>query len=421
MAKATALLAAALLCIGTSAPAQAETDDWLRESVFRVLKRSSELKREGDYDRALTMLRTALDGYVDVGDGLRARTSALRPYEAALLTESLAATFNLVGDYENARKHWRIVVDNPIGLDAEGLNRAWYQLTVSNHLLGDHAGVVRVVAQWREHVAKPSPNAAKMAAFAHRSLDNRETALAEAERHVALLREAGEPIPSRMTRFIESLRRPKGEMSDLLTSELSGLVSADTRSLVVRANDMIGRMRYKQAVDLLSDAIAAPDLPATDVAALREKLAFALSYRRDSEGAREQFKAITQTPGDLPDEVLDKVWMRLAAASYRTAAYHEALSSADAWKARTGKPDARYFRLAAMSHWQLGDQEAALAHGRRYIELERSEGKEISSSFRALFRKALAAELAEPIRRTTVAPGRRPAIDASPVARASGG
>ena len=310
MAKATALVAAALLCIGTSAPAQAETDDWLRESVFRVLKRSSELKRDGDYDRALAMLRTALDGYVDVGDGVRARAGALRPYEAALLTESLAATFNLVGDYENAKKHWRMVVDKPIGLDAEGLNRAWHQLTVSHHLLDDHAGVVRIVAQWREHVAKPSPNAAKMAAFAHRSLDNRETALEEAERHVALLREAGEPIPSRMTRFIESLRRPKGEMSDLLTSELSGLVSADTRQLLVRTNDMIGRMRYKQAVDLLADAIAASDLPATDVAALREKLAFALSYRRDTEGAREQFKAITQTPGDLPDEALDKVWMR---------------------------------------------------------------------------------------------------------------
>ena len=409
MAKATGLLAAALLCLAT-VQAQAETDDWLRESVFRVLKRSSELKRDGDYDRALTMLRTALDGYVDVGDGLRARTGTLRPYEAALLTESLAATFNMIGDYENAKKHWRIVVDNPTGLDAEGLNRAWHQLTVSHHLLDDHAGVVRIVAQWREHVAKPSPNAAKMAAFAHRSLDNRETALEEAERHVALLREAGEPISSHMTRFIESLRRPKGEMTDLLTSELSGLVGPDTRQLLVRANDMLGRARRKQAADLLSNAIAASDLPATDVAALREKYAFALVYIRDTEGAREQYKAITQTPGNLPDEVLDKVWMRLAVANYRTAAYHEALSSADVWKARTGEPDAGYYWLAAMSHWQLGDEEAALDHGRRYIELERSEGKEISGSFKALFREALAAELAQPIRRTTMAPGPRPGI-----------
>ena len=400
MARATGLLAAALLSLAT-VQAHAEAD-WIRESVFRVLKGSSELKRQGDYDRALTMLRTTLDGDVDIGDGMRVRTRAPSPYEAALLNESLASTFNMAGDYENARKHWRIVVDKPIGLDSKGLNRAWYQLAVSNHLLGDHEGVVRVVAQWRERVPKPSPNAARMAAFAHRSLDNREAALEEAERHAALLREVGEPISSHMTTFIERLRRPKGEMSDLLTSELAGLVGPDTRGLLVRANDMMGRARQKQAADLLADAIAASDLPATDVAALREKLAWALVHRRDVAGAREQFKAITQRPGNLPDETLDKVWMHLAVASYRTAAYDEALAAANAWKARTGEPNALYFRLAAMSHWRLDDREAALEYGRRYIELERSEGREISARFRALLGDALAVELAHnaPIIRT---------------------
>lgn len=124
MARATGLLAAALLCLAT-VQAHAEAD-WIRESVFRVLKRSSELKRQGDYDRALTMLRTTLDGNVDIGDGMRARTRAPSPYEAALLNESLESTFNMAGDYENAKKHWRIVVDKPIGLDSKGLNRAWY-------------------------------------------------------------------------------------------------------------------------------------------------------------------------------------------------------------------------------------------------------------------------------------------------------
>ena len=190
MTKATGLLAAVLLSLAT---VQAHAEDWIRESVFRVLKRSSELKRQGDYDRALAMLRTTLDGDVDIGDGMRARTRAPSPYEAALLNESLASTFNMAGDYENAKKHWRIVVDKPIGLDSKGLNRAWYQLAVSNHLLGDHEGVVRVVAQWRERVDKPSPNAARMAAFAHRSLDNREAALEEAERHAAQLRRSANP------------------------------------------------------------------------------------------------------------------------------------------------------------------------------------------------------------------------------------
>lgn len=165
---------------------------------------------------------------------------------------------------------------------------------------------------------------------------------------------------------------------------------------------MMGRARQKQAADLLADAIAASDLPATDVAALREKLAWALVHRRDVAGAREQFKAITQRPGNLPDETLDKVWMHLAVASYRTAAYDEALAAANAWKARTGEPNALYFQLAAMSHWRLDDREAALDYGRRYIELERSEGKEISARFRALLGDALAAELARnaPIIRT---------------------
>ena len=101
MARATGLLAAALLSLAT-VQAHAEAD-WIRESVFRVLKRSSELKRQGDYDRALAMLRTTLDGDVDLGDGLRARTRAPSPYEAALLNESLASTFNMAGDYENAK------------------------------------------------------------------------------------------------------------------------------------------------------------------------------------------------------------------------------------------------------------------------------------------------------------------------------
>lgn len=379
-ARLTGLLCATLLCVGAVAQTQSE-NDWIRENVFRVLVDSSELKKRGDWQGALAMLRTTLDG-------------ALMPYESALVNESLANTFNVTGDYEKAGQHFRIVLDDPTGFDSVALNRLWYGLTTSTHQLGDHEGVVRVVAQWLEHVDEPSANAYKMLAFAHFELGNRTAALEAGERYAAQLREAGEPVPSSTATFLRVLRRPEGEMSDILTSEISGLVSPDTLRLLVRANDMIDRQRHKQAAVLLSNAIAAADLAATDVAALREKLAWALALGRDMEGAREQLRAITQTPGQLPDEMLDQIWIRHAAASYRTQEYAAALESARTWKQRAGAPNAPYFRLAAMSHWRLDDREAALDHGRRYIELAHSEGEEISGSFKALLGDALAAELA---------------------------
>ena len=201
MMKTTLLLAVTLLSLGAFAQTQAEAD-WARESVFRVLVDSSELNRQGDYDGALAMLTTTLD-------------EDLNPYESALVNEALASTFIMTKDYQSARKHYRVVVDNPIGLDSPALNRVWYQMATSIHQLGDYEGVVQHIRRWLKKVDEPSPDAYKMLAFAHLELGNRAAALEEAERYAALLREAGKPIPASTVAFLKHLRRPEGETPDI--------------------------------------------------------------------------------------------------------------------------------------------------------------------------------------------------------------
>lgn len=201
MMKTTLLLAVTLLSLGAFAQTQAEAD-WARESIFRVLVDSSELNRQGNYDDALVMLGTTLD-------------EDLSPYESALVNEALANTFIMTKDYQGARKHYRVVVDNPVGLDTPALNRVWHQMAISIHQLGDYEGVVQHIRRWFEKVDDPSPDAYKMLAIAHLELGNRAAALEEAEQYAALLREAGKPIPASTAALLKHLRRPEGETSDI--------------------------------------------------------------------------------------------------------------------------------------------------------------------------------------------------------------
>lgn len=158
---------------------------------------------------------------------------------------------------------------------------------------------------------------------------------------------------------------------------------------------MIEGQRHDAAATLLGDAIDQGGATETEVALLREKLAWALGYQKEMEGARDQFRAVTEAPGDLPKEMLDKVWMRLAAANYSAHAYDETLRSAEAWKARLGEPTAYYFLLTSMAHWHLENRDLAMTQGRRYIELARQNGEEIRPSFKALFKDALGKELSD--------------------------
>ena len=106
-------------------------------------------------------------------------------------------------------------------------------------------------------------------------------------------------------------------------------------------------------------------------------------------GAKEQFRKITAAPGKLPSDMRDQIWMRLASASYKAGAYEEALESTEVWKSRIGNPPVIYYRMMAMTHWQLDNSEAAIGYGKRYVEEARRAGEEISPSFKALFRDVL--------------------------------
>ena len=374
--------------VGLAHPAWAQFDT--PASVLGTISAGNELAATGDLDGALALLRDALD------------ETSLTAVEFALLSGSLANMHQRANDPASARRHYRAALEKSADLDATHQNQLWRGLATTASQQGDHQDVVVIVGQWREQMAEPSPDAHRLLAYAHFQLGERNLAVAEGERYAALLRKAGETIPASFARFLEHVRRPKGETSDLLTSELSGLAGPNTLALLVRANEMIEGQRYDAAVTLLSDAIGAvggtgatgkSGATETEIALLREKLAWALGYQKEMERARDQFQAVTEAPGDLPKEMLDKVWMRLAAANYSAHAYDETLRTADVWKARLGEPTAYYFLLTSMAHWHLESRDLAMTQGRRYIELARQNGEELRPSFRALFKDALSKEL----------------------------
>ena len=369
------------LLIGLAHPVWAQFD--APASVFRTINASNELAVAGDYGGALALLRDALD------------ETSLTAVEFALLSGSLASTYQGANDPANARKHYLAALEKSANLDAAHQNRLWRGLATTALQQGDHKDVVAIIGQWRERVAEPSPDVHQLLAYAHFQLGDQNLAIVEGERYADLLRNAGETIPASFARFLERVRRPQGEASDLPTSELSGLAGPNTLALLVRANEMIEGQRHAAAAKLLGDAIDKGGATETEVALLREKLAWALGYQKEMEGARDQFRAITEAPGDLPKEMLDKVWMRLAAANYSARAYDETLRTAEAWKARLGEPTAYYFLLTSMAHWHLENRDLAMTQGRRYIELARQKGEEIRPSFKALFKDALGKELSD--------------------------
>lgn len=374
--------------VGLAHPAWAQFD--VPASVLRTINAGNELVMAGDYDGALALLRDALG------------ETSLTAVEFAWLSGSLANMYEGANDPASARRHYRAALEKSAGLDAAHQNRLWRGLATAALQQGDHKDVVVIIGQWREQMAEPPPDVHRLLAYAHLQLGERTLAVAEGERYAALLRKAGETIPASFARFLEHVRRPKGETSDLLTSELSGLAGRNTLALLVRANEMIEGQRYDAAATLLSDAIGAvggtgatgkSGATETEIAVLREKLAWALGYQKEMERARDQFQAVTEAPGDLPKEMLDKVWMRLAAANYSAHAYDETLRTADEWKARLGEPTAYYFLLTSMAHWHLENRDLAMTQGRRYIELARQNGEELRPSFVALFKDALSKEL----------------------------
>ena len=353
----------------------------VRAGVFRVLVESDNLNKEGDHDSALALLEE-LD------------LSGSSPAELAFVRKNLANTYQMAGDHERARAHYQLVLDEPANFTVEQLNQVWYRLATASYQLGDYEDVLRVVQAWRDRVDQPTPDAHKILAFAHLKLGNQSAVLTEGQRYIDALREAGEAIPSSFRRFLEQARRPPGETSDLHTTDLEELASRKVLEVLIRANEMIDLRRFAKTAALLTETIETHKYTVTEVALLREKLAWALAHQGDMEGAREQFREITVSPGELPSHMLDKIWMRLASASYKAEAYEDALESAEVWKTRIGEPPALYFRIVAMAHWQLDNRESAVSFGKRYVDEARRTGEEIATSFRDLFDDALGDELA---------------------------
>ena len=369
------------LALSLAMHAQGQVDAHaVRASVFNALVESSNLKKEGNFDGALAMLEA-----LDLSD-----SSAV---ELALVRESLANTYQMTRQHEQARAYYRLLLDEPTNLTPKDMNRLWYRLATASLQLEDYEEVLRVVEEWRNRVPHPGPDSLKMRAYALFWLDDRAAALVAGERYVAALRAEGDAVPSSFANFLKEARRPKGETSDFYTTELRGLARPDVLEMLVGANELIELRRFAKASALLSEMIDAEGATTTDMALLREKLAWVLGLRRDMVGAREQYRRIVLAPGDLPSRMLDQMWMRFASVCYKTQAYEDAIKSAETWKNRVGDPPPLYFRLTAMAHWQLDDRESAIGYGKRYVDEAQQAGEEVSASFKALFADVLGDEI----------------------------
>ena len=174
----------------------------LRASVFEVLVESTKLNGKGDFEGALALL-----------EGLD--LSGFTPMELAEVRSTLATTHHMAGDFERAKKHYWMIVDEMANLPPDLLNRAWYGLAGISLQLKDYEDTLRIVRMWRDRVEQPGANAHKVLAFAQFELGNRAAALAEGELYITAMRAVGEAVPSSFERFLAQARRPEGEVSDL--------------------------------------------------------------------------------------------------------------------------------------------------------------------------------------------------------------
>ena len=173
----------------------------LRASVFEILVESSNLNGKGDFEGALTLLE-ALD------------LSGFTPMELAEVRSTLATTHHLAGDFERAKKHYWMIIDETANLPPDLLNRVWYSLAGISLQLKDYEDTLRIVRMWRDRVEQPGANAHKYLAYAHFFLGNHAAAVTEGELYVAALRTVGEAVPSSFERFLAQARHPEEEASD---------------------------------------------------------------------------------------------------------------------------------------------------------------------------------------------------------------
>lgn len=168
-------------------------DDSVRASVFQVIVDSNDLNREHDFEGALALLE-ALD------------LSGLTPAELVLVRRMLANTYQMDGQFERARKHYWMVIDEPANHTPDELNTIWYRLAYASYRLEDYEDVLRIVGMWRDRVAQPGPDIHRILALTQMRLGNPAAALAEGDLYVAAMRAVGDTIPSSFATFLAQAR-----------------------------------------------------------------------------------------------------------------------------------------------------------------------------------------------------------------------
>ena len=366
------VLKVALVCLLAGSVAvriSAADAGFLREATFAVLADASERQRQGDHDAALVLLLDAL------------ASTDLNDTELALLNRSVAASYVATRRYDEASETYRKVVKAPAGLTPQQLDDAWSKLATLTYKQGAFAQVIEVVAAWQRRVGTVPPASHRLLAFAHWELGNRTAAIAEGERYASALRESGEVVPEQFANFLRHVRRPEGSTSDIDATNLPAGTAAPVKKALAEADRLYGRASYERGISMLRQTLATPDLGATDVALVREKLAWGYAWQGDFTSVEQELRTLVEQPGQLPKEALDQAWRRLAAAQYKRGAYEDATRSIETWRQRLEHETPLYYRLLAMANWQLGNEQTGNEYGRRYRQLARAAGEAETASF----------------------------------------
>ena len=362
-------VALATLLVGSIAVRVAAADsDFVRQATIAVLADASERQRQGDHDAALVLLLEAL------------ASTELNDRELALLNRSVAASYVATRRYDEASETYRKMVEAPAGLTPQQLDDAWSKLATLTYKQGAFAQVIEVVAAW-QRVGTAPPASHRLLAFAHWELGNRTAAVAEGERYASALRESGEVVPEQFANFLRHVRRPEGSTSDIDATNLPAGTAAPVKKALAEADRLYGRASYERGIATLRQTLATPDLGATDVALVREKLAWGYAWQGDFTSAEQELRTLVEQPGQLPKGALDQAWSRLAAAQYKRGAYEDAVRSIETWRQRLGRETPLYYRLLAMANWQLGNDQTGNEYGRRYRQLAHAAGEAETEAF----------------------------------------
>lgn len=153
---------------------------------------------------------------------------------------------------------------------------------------------------------------------------------------------------------------------------------------ITRVQTLNEQREYAASINVLKEVLEQADATTTDVAITRDLLAGAYERNGDLEAARQSLVAVTEEPGSVPKESVDRIWLKRASLSYRVGDYRDAIASVEAWRERVTEPSAISYQILALSYLGDGQRNEALRYARKSAEMSEKAGNIPPASIRQL-------------------------------------